>query len=87
MLAISLLIFIYSIMTVRACGPLVNIYFIKLKFLETVNEMTASQNVERRHKSSIIVHPRRTAAVAQWIRALAPQVEVTAATDVTRKNR
>ena len=49
--------------------------FSKRKFLEAVNKMTASQNVERRHKSSIIVHPSPTAAVTQWVKALAPQAE------------
>ena len=33
------------------------IYFSKRKFLQTVNKTTASQNVERRNKSSIIVYP------------------------------
>ena len=34
------------------------IYFSKRKFLQTVNKTSASQNVERRLKSSIIVHPK-----------------------------
>ena len=33
------------------------IYFSKRKFLQTVNKTTASQNVERRNKSSIILYP------------------------------
>ena len=33
------------------------IYFNKRKFFQTVTKTTASKNVERRHKSSIIVHP------------------------------
>ena len=37
--------------------------------------MTVLQNVERRHKSSIIVHSSLTAAVAQLVRALVPQAE------------
>ena len=32
-------------------------YFSKCKFLQTVNKTTASQNAERRQKSSIIVYP------------------------------
>ena len=35
----------------------IKIYFIKRKFVWTVNKMTASQNVSRRHKSSASVHP------------------------------
>ena len=33
------------------------INFSKRNFLQTVNKTTASQNVERRHKSNIIEHP------------------------------
>ena len=33
------------------------IYYSKRKFQKMVNKTTASQNIERRYKSSIIVHP------------------------------
>lgn len=33
------------------------IYFNRRKFLQTVNKTTASQNIELRHKSSIVAYP------------------------------
>ena len=66
--------------TVRACGLLDNIYFSKRKFLETVNKC-ASQNVERRNKSSIIVHQSLTVGPASGRLG----VRIPAATDLIVK--
>ena len=46
---------------------LVKIYLSMRKFLETVKKSTASQNVERRHMSSIIVRPKLNVGHGQKI--------------------